>query len=83
MTVGIQGERSGCVAQILLNRLHIVTGFQRNHCVRVAQIVESDILHIQFRHNQFECPVQSLGCYPVRVRSCYLYMSNKASKKNI
>ena len=53
------------MSQIFLYCLHIITGLQRNHCVRMAQIVESDILHVQFRHNELECTVQRLGCYPV------------------
>jgi len=57
IAVGIQGERSGCMSLIVLYCLYIITGFEGNHCVRVAQIVKTDIFHVQFRHNKFECPV--------------------------
>ena len=53
------------MAQIFLYGLHIVTGFQGNNCVRVAKIVEADPLHPKLCHNDFECPVQCLGCDPV------------------
>jgi len=62
MTVHIKGKSSGCVTQILLNSLHIVTGFERNNGIRVAQIVKSHGRHPQFTDHQLECPVQSLGC---------------------
>ena len=62
MTVHIEGECGGCVTQILLYGLHIVTGFERNNGIRVAEIVKSHGRHPQFSDHQFECPVQCLGC---------------------
>ena len=62
MTVHIKGKSGSCVTQILLDSLHIVTGFEGNNGIRVAQIVKSHGRHPQFTDHQFEGPVQCLGC---------------------
>ena len=62
MTVHIEGKSSGCVTQILLYGLHIITGFERNNGIRVARFVKSHGRHSQFTDHQLECPVQRLGC---------------------
>ena len=65
MAIGIQGKCSGCMAEILLDCLHIVTGTERSNCIRVAKVMEADQGHPQFCHNQLECPVSCLGSDPV------------------
>ena len=65
MTVNIQGKCGCCVAQVFLDRLRIVTGSEGSDCVRVAKVMEADLGHAQFCHNQLECPVRCLGCDPV------------------
>ena len=70
MTVHSQGKSGSCVTQIFLNRLHIITGFEGNHCVRVAKIMEADFGHVQFCHHQFECSVSCLGRDPASGLIC-------------
>lgn len=53
MTVHIQCEGGGGVAQITLHRLNVVSGADRGNGVGVAQVVESGIGAAYSRHNAF------------------------------
>ena len=60
MTINIQGECRGSMAQMFLHRFNIITSTDRGYSKRVAQIVEAGIGSANFCDNLFKFQIDGL-----------------------
>ncbi len=68
MTINIQRECCGCMAEVVLHGLNIIPALNGDNCITVAHIVKPFLLHSQFFYDFLEVIVdRTVGIMPTKL----------------